>query len=228
MSLAHEADQLDERVAHLQRKARRNNRLVRILGATLVFLLFVALSLVWTLAHQAQDLRRQKNATANALAQVKQLAADQATLQHRQDTTTDPAQKAAIAAQQADITAKTQTIVEGKAGSAGAPGLPGLNGLPGVAGPPGPPGQSIVGPKGERGDVGPRGEPGVAGPQGAAGETGPAGPQGDPGPPGQDAPTTTTTTTTAPPPTTTSSTTTTTGPGNGNGPPAVLIPRGHR
>lgn len=222
MSLAHEADQLDERVAHLQRKARRNNRLVRVLGATLVFLLFVALSLVWTLAHQAQDLRRQKNATATALAQVKQLAADQATLQHRQDTTTDPAQKAAISAQQADITAKTQTIVEGKAGSAGAPGLPGLNGLPGLPGPPGPPGPAgAAGANGTNGVVGPPGPKGAPGPQGDQGISGPPGPEGPQGPPGQDAPTTTTTT--APPPTTTtssSSTTTTT-----TAPPVAAIGR---
>lgn len=177
---------------------------------------------------QNQTLARESADKATALAKVKQLSDQQAELQGRIDATTDPTQIKALAEQFKALQAQTQVAVEGKAGTAGPPGLPGLNGLPGVAGPPGPPGQSIVGPKGERGDVGPRGEPGVAGPQGAAGETGPAGPQGDPGPPGQDAPTTTTT---APPPTTTtssSSTTTTTTTGPGNGPPAVLIPRGHR
>lgn len=176
------------------------------------------------LAETNSALVKERNATATALQQVKELTDEIAVLQGRRAATTDPAQIDAINRQIADLTTKTQTAVEGKAGAAGPPGLPGLpglNGVPGAAGPQGTPG--AAGPPGQTGAQGPpgaAGSPGPAGPQGKAGETGPAGPPGPQGPAGQDAPTTTTT---SPPPTTTTSTR----PGRGP-PPAVLLPGGSR
>lgn len=223
-SLDARAESFDERTHQFAVKGGpgRHDRLTTVLLAILTVLFLTACVLGWYAIHQAQDLRREKNDKANALAQVKQLSDQRAELQARLDQTSDPGQKNAIVGQIGAIDDRTKQVADSKAGPAGPPGLPGLNGLPGVPGPAGPPGAD--GATGAQGPPGISGTPGPPGPQGQAGEPGPAGPPGPQGPPGQDAPTTTTT---APPPTTTSSTTTTTtGPGNGNGPPALL--GGHR
>ena len=226
------SDHLDERVEQHKWVQRRRDWLVTALIVALCVLLLIACSLGWWAIRQAQDLRRERNRAANALAQVEQLNAQQAELQRRLAETTDPDQREVIAEQLEDLAGVTQRVAEGEAGPAGPPGLPGLNGAPGPAGPQGEPGPAGVpgaagpqGPVGPAGPPGPRGEPGAAGPPGPQGEPGPPGPQGEPGPqgppgePGTPAETTTTTTSTTTTTTTTSMTTTTTSP-----PPDPLLP----
>ena len=198
-----------------------------LIGALLAFiglLMVVICVLWWRDALHNEELRKERDAKTAALQQVEQLADQQAELQRRLEGTDDPDQLKAFAAQIDDLRAKTSQAVGGEAGVAGPPGIPGLNGLPGedgrdgrdgTSGPSGP-----AGPAGEAGRPGSPGPPGPAGRDGQDGAVGPQGPQGEPGPagpqgePGQDA---------------TATTTTTTGPGQGDGPPAVLLlPGGHR
>lgn len=224
------SDRLDAAQAGFD-QPRRHDRLIPILMTLLTVLFLLTCFLLWRTSRQAAALRSERNAKTTALQQVKQLTDQQAELQHRLEGTDDPDQLRALAAQIADLRAKTSRATDGEAGEAGPPGIPGLNGLPGADGRDGRDGApGPAGPAGPAGAVGRPGAPGPAGPAGPQGDPGPAGPQGEPGPagpqgePGQDA----TTTTTTEPPTTTTTTTTTTGPGQGEGPPTVLLPGGNR
>jgi cell division protein FtsB len=202
------------------RRRRENDWLVPVLLAALTILFFATCFLAWRLVVKNGEVVAERNAKANALAQVKQLSDQQADLQRQIAQTTDPAQLAQLAGRVKALGEQTQKVAAGEAGPAGPPGMPGLNGLPGTPGVAGPPG-----PQGPAGANGANGANGAAGPPGSAGRTGdpgPAGPQGDPGPAGpqgpagQDAPTTTTSTSTTS--TTTGPTTTTT-----TTQPAVLL-----
>ncbi len=179
--------------------------------AVVAILFFSTCFLWWRTIYQNQELRRERNAKAAALQQVKQLSDQQAELQRRISATDDPGQLRQLAEQVKALGEQTQRVAGGQAGPAGPPGLPGLNGLPGEQGPAGEPGPSGVngvdGATGQAGPPGPRGDPGPAGPQGPPGpqgEPGPPGPQGPPGPAAEPVATTTTsapstTTTTVPP-----------------------------
>jgi uncharacterized coiled-coil protein SlyX len=203
--------------AGLRRRRRENNWLVPALLAALTILFFATCFLAWRLVVKNGEVVAERNAKANALAQVKQLSDQQADLQRQIAQTTDPAQLRQLADRVKALGEQTQKVAAGEAGPAGPPGLPGLNGLPGTPGVAGPPGPQ--GPPGANGANGAAGTPGAAGRQG---DPGPAGPQGDPGPAGpqgpsgQDAPTTSTSTSTTS--TTTGPTTTTT-----TTQPAVLL-----
>jgi hypothetical protein len=216
---------LETRVEEFQahRKQATENQIVPKLFVALAAVSLVALVSLWWAVDEAQQARRERNAKAAALQQVKQLTVQQAELQLRIASTDDPGQLKQLAEQVKALGEQARVVADGNAGPAGPPGLPGLNGIPGDPGPSGPAGPAgetgpqgppgvagASGTPGAAGPVGPRGDPGPAGPQG---EPGPAGPQGEPGPqgpPGQDA-----------------TTTTTTGPGQGNG-PAVRLPGGIR
>jgi hypothetical protein len=214
-------DDLDARVEDFQvhRKQATETQIVPKLFVALAVVSLIALVSLWWAVGQAQQLRRERNAKAAALQQVKQLTDQQAELQRRIAATDDPGQLKQLAEQVRALGEQARVVAEGEAGPAGPPGLPGLNGIPGDPGPAGPAGET--GPQGPVGPAGVNGTPGAPGPAGPRGDPGPPGPQGEPGPagpqgePGQDAATTTTTTTT-------------TGPGQGNNPPTVLLPGGQR
>jgi hypothetical protein len=214
------SDDLEARVEEFQihRKQATETQLVPKLFVALAVVSLVALVSLWWAVGQAQQLRRERNAKAAALTQVKQLTDQQAELQRRIAATDDPAQLKQLSEQVKALGEQARVVADGAAGPAGPPGLPGLNGIPGDPGPPGPTGPAgEAGPQGPAGPAGVNGTPGAAGPTGPRGDPGPPGPQGEPGPagpqgePGHDA-----------------TTTTTTSPGQGNGPPAVLRPGDHR
>lgn len=226
-SSAQRGADLDKLTADLMGRSRgagRRDWLVPTLVGLLVVLLLLSTWLWAANARTAGKYRKANAAKATALAQIRQLTDQQAELQRRLAATADPAQIGSLNRQLADLTGKTQTAVEGKAGAAGPPGLPGLNGAPGAAGPQGSPGAAgPPGPAGAQGSAGAPGAAGPGGPQGVPGEMGPPGPTGPQGPPGQDA---TTTTTSSPTTSSSSSTTTTTAPAAVAYPDP--FPKGHR
>lgn len=207
MSIGSRDDELASReVAYEKRQNAGPGKTLPFLLAILAVLFFTTLFFAWRYIQISEDLRRESNKVKAALTLVKQLTDQVSDLQARENSTDDPAQKAALQQQREELNERAKTVAEGEAGPAGAPGLPGLNGAPGPAGPqgnvgpqgpqgvPGPVG--VAGPRGAPGPPGPPGEPGPRGMQGEPGERGPAGPPGSPGPPGpqgEPAPTTTTT-----------------------------------
>jgi hypothetical protein len=174
-------DDLETRVEEFQihRKQATETQIVPKLFVALAVISLVALVSLWWAVGQAQQLRRERNAKAAALTQVKQLTDQQAELQRRIAATDDPGQLKQLAEQVKALGEQARVVAEGEAGPAGPPGLPGLNGIPGDPGPAGP-----AGPAGPVGETGPQGPAGPAGAGGAPGPPGPAGPRGDPGPPG--------------------------------------------
>jgi hypothetical protein len=199
-NLTARSDDLDDRLARYK-AGHHGDRLIPALLAVLAILVALSCYLWWRTAHQAEELRRERNEKAAALQQVKQLNDQRLELERRYSQTSDPAQQAAIVAQQRTLLDQTKEVTDREAGPAGPPGLPGLNGAPGPPGPQGEPGPAgPPGQPGANGQTGATGPPGPAGPQGPAGPVGETGPQGEPGPPGpqgppgEPAPTTTTTT----------------------------------
>lgn len=206
----------------------------RWLVTTLVALLVVLLLLVcWLLAAKARVATKYRHANAaltisnqrvgQLVVQINDLTGQLAAAQASNAPLAD---RQAILAQIDSVRQQLGVASKPTGGVSGPPGPAGLNGLNGTAGQDGAPGpvgatgpQGPAGPTGDQGRVGPAGPAGKDGQDGAPGPPGPPGPTGPQGPPGPDATTTTSSTT--------SSTTTTTRPGNGNGPPAVLLPGGH-